>query len=86
MACIERLEKQQEFLKSKGRDMVRRGLKTMDKLDEAEEKEKQIELERAATAAMLSSGSRPDVPAPGAENDPFASLEVPLLPPKVWAD
>jgi hypothetical protein len=83
MARLERLEKQKLFLKSKGKDMVCRGLKTMDELDEAEEKEKQIELEQAATAAMLSSGLRPDALAPRAESDPFASLEVPLLLPKV---
>jgi hypothetical protein len=63
--------------------MVRRGLKTMDKLDKAEEKEKKIELEQAATAAMLSSSSRPDVLVPKAKNNPFASLKVPLLLPKV---
>jgi hypothetical protein len=66
--------------------MIRRGLKTMNKLDAKEDKEKQKELKQAATAAMLSSSPRPNAPAPGAENDPFASLEVPLLPPKVWAD
>jgi hypothetical protein len=63
--------------------MVRRGLRTMDELDKVEGKEKQIELEQAATAAMLSSGLRPDALAPKAKSDPFASLEVPLLPPKV---
>jgi hypothetical protein len=62
------------------------GLKTMDELDNAEEKEKQIELEQAATAAMLSSSPRLDALAPGAKNDPFAGLEVPLLPLEVWAN
>jgi hypothetical protein len=63
--------------------MVRRRLRTIDKLNEVEEKEKQIELEQAATAAMLSSSPRPNALALGAESDPFASLKVPLLPPKV---
>jgi len=40
MACIKRVEKQQEFLKRKGKDMLWRGLKTMDELEEAEDKEK----------------------------------------------
>jgi len=40
IACIKRLEKQKKFLKSKGKDMVCRSLKTLDKLKEAEEKEK----------------------------------------------
>jgi hypothetical protein len=63
--------------------MVRRGLKTMDKLDAKEEKEKQRETEQVAYAAMLSSSPRPDAPAPRAKSDPFAGLEVPLLPPRV---
>jgi hypothetical protein len=83
MSCIKRFERQQEFLKSKGKDMVRRGLKTLDKLEKAEERERQIESKQAATAAMLSSSPRPDAPAPRAKGNPFASLEVPLLPPKV---
>jgi hypothetical protein len=85
-AKLLRLDRQREFLEKRAGEMIRRGLKTMDELDEAEEKEKQMELEQAATAAMLSSGPRPDAPAPGAERDPFAGLEVPLLPPEVWAD
>jgi CO dehydrogenase/acetyl-CoA synthase beta subunit len=78
MACLERLEKQKKFLKSKGKDMVRRSLKTLDELEEAEEKEKQIEEERAAneTAASLFHASAP-------EADPFAGIEIPLLPPEV---
>jgi hypothetical protein len=86
MSCIERLERQQEFLKSKGKDMVCRGLKTLDELEEAKERERQMESKQTAQAAMLSSGPRPDALAPRAKSDPFASLEVPLLPPKVWAD
>jgi hypothetical protein len=83
MACAKRLEKQQRFLKSKGKDMLRCGLKTLDKLEEAEEKERQMEAERAATeaAARPSSALAPRL----IRSDPFANLEVPLLPPKVWA-
>jgi hypothetical protein len=51
MSCIKRLEKQQEFLKSKGKDMVRRGLKTLDELEEVEERERQIETEHTAVKA-----------------------------------
>jgi hypothetical protein len=80
------LRKQQRLLKSKRKEMLCCGLKTMDELDNAEEKEKQIELEQAATAAMLSSSPRLDALAPGAKNDPFAGLEVPLLPLEVWAN
>jgi hypothetical protein len=63
--------------------MIRRGLKTMDELDAKEEKEKQKETKQAAQAAMLSSSLRPDALALGAKSNPFASLEVPLLLPKV---
>jgi hypothetical protein len=83
MSYIERLERQQEFLKSKGKDIVRRGLKTLDELEEAEERERQIESKQAAQATILSSSPRPNALAPRAKSDPFASLEVPLLSPKV---
>jgi hypothetical protein len=63
--------------------MIRHGLKTIDELDAKEEKEKQKETEQAAQAAMLSSSPRPDALAPRAKSDPFASLKVPLLLPKV---
>jgi hypothetical protein len=63
--------------------MVCYSLKTIDKLDKAKEREKQIELKQAATAAMLSSNPRLSALAPGAKSNPFASLKVPLLPPKV---
>jgi hypothetical protein len=68
-----------KFLKSKGKDMVCRSLKTMDKLDKVEEKEKQIESKQAATAAMLSNVLVLSM----TETDPFVGLEVLLLPPKV---
>ena len=48
LAC---LEKQKKFLRSKGKDMVCRGLKTLDELEEVKEKKRQIELERAAVKA-----------------------------------
>jgi len=51
MSCIKRLKKQQEFLKSKGKDMVYYSLKTLNKLEEAEEKEKQIKIKRVANKA-----------------------------------
>jgi hypothetical protein len=83
IACLKRLEKQKLFLRSKGKDMVCRGLKTINELDEAEEKEKQIESKQAATAPMLSNNPRLNVLAPRAKNDPFANLKVPLLPPEI---
>jgi hypothetical protein len=80
LAKLLRLDRQQEFLRTKGREMLRRGLKTMDELDEAEEKEKQErEKENAARAAETTAAPE--------QADPFADLglEYPLLPPEVWA-
>jgi hypothetical protein len=42
IACLKRFEKQKLFLKSKGKDIVCRKLKTINKLNKAKEKEKQI--------------------------------------------
>jgi hypothetical protein len=77
------LKKQQSFLKSKGKDMVRRSLKTMDKLDKAKEKEKQIKSKQAATAATLSNNLILSVLVLRVKANPFVNLEVPLLPPQV---
>jgi hypothetical protein len=51
MSCIKRFERQQEFLKSKGKDIVCHSLKTLNELEEVEERERQIETERAAVKA-----------------------------------
>jgi hypothetical protein len=51
LACHKRLKKQKKFLKSKGKDMFCHKLKTLNKLKEAEAKEKQIEEERVAAKA-----------------------------------
>jgi len=59
--------------------MVRHGLKTLDKLEEVEEKEKQIEEERAAVkAAAMSSIALQAAPRQSA--NPFAKIEILLLP------
>jgi hypothetical protein len=39
-ARLARLRKQRKFLKSRARDMLRRGLKSLDELDKAEERER----------------------------------------------
>jgi hypothetical protein len=57
--------------------MLCQGLKTIDKLDKAKEKEKQIETECAAKAAAT------QVHGQAAEANPFARIKIPLLPPKV---
>jgi hypothetical protein len=85
MSCLERLEKQKKFLKSKGKDIVRQGLKTLNKLKKVEEKEKQIKEEYTAVeaAAMLSIISQTAL---RQFVDPFAKIEIPLLPLEVWAN
>jgi hypothetical protein len=85
-ARLARIEKQKQLLKSKGKDMVRRGLKTLDELEEAEEKEKQMESGRvtAEAAARPPSALVPALPA--TETDPFAGLGALSLPPEVWAE
>jgi hypothetical protein len=51
MSCIKHLERQQEFLKSKGKDIVCCSLKTLNELKKVKEREKQIETEYAAIKA-----------------------------------
>ena len=81
LAKLLRLDRQQEFLRTKGREMLRRGLRTLDELEAEEEKEKQMETERAANEAAST-----QVHGQAAEADPFAGIEIPLLPPEVWAN
>jgi hypothetical protein len=50
--CICCLKKQERFFKSKGKDIVCYKLKTLDKLKEVEEKERQIEAKHIATKAI----------------------------------
>jgi hypothetical protein len=77
------LKKQERFLKSKGKDMVCRGLKTLDKLEKAEEKERQMETECAATVATARPSSAYVLALSVTETNPFAGLEALLLSPKV---
>jgi hypothetical protein len=85
IACLKHLKKQKKFLKSKGKDIVCYGLKTLDKLEEAEEKKRQIEAKRA-TAVATARPSSAYVPALFATKaNPFARLKVPSLLPEAWA-
>lgn len=62
-----RLQKQREFFQDRASEMIRRGLKTMDELDAAEEEE------RAAAASSLPTSR----PGPGAPNLEPAMLDWP---------
>jgi hypothetical protein len=53
MSCIKRFKRQQEFLKSKGKDIVCYSLKTLDKLEKVKERERQIETEHTAVKAAI---------------------------------
>jgi hypothetical protein len=53
LACIQRLEKQQQFLKKKGTDILRQGLQTLDKLDEVEAREKEVQERATVNSAAL---------------------------------
>jgi hypothetical protein len=81
IACLKRFKKQKKFLKSKGKDIVCCSLKTLNKLKEIKEKERQIETEHvtAKAAAMLSNVLALSL----IKANPFASVKVPLLPPEV---
>ena len=81
MARAKRLEKQQRFLKSKGKDIVRRGLKTLNKLEKAKERERQIETKHAAVEAAAT-----QVHGQAALANPFVRIEILLLPLKVQAN
>jgi hypothetical protein len=50
-ARLTRLRKQRKFLKSRARDMLRQGLKSLDELDKAEERER-LEAEAQAQLAV----------------------------------
>jgi hypothetical protein len=78
-AYIMQLKKQERFLKSKSRDMVCHSLKTINKLNNTKEKEKQIESKQAAAAVTLSNALVLFI----TKTDPFVGLEVLLLLPKV---
>jgi hypothetical protein len=61
--------------------MVCRGLKTLNKLEEVEEKERQMETERAAAKAAAT-----QIRGQAAKVNLFAKVKIPLLLPKVWGD
>jgi hypothetical protein len=78
LAYHKRLEKQKKFLKSKGKEMLCRGLKTLDKLKEVEEKERQTDSKHVAAKAAATAYALALL-----KPDPFAKVKIPLLLPKV---
>ena len=78
MSYIKRLKRQQEFLKSKDKDIVRCSLKTLNKLKEVKEREKQIKGERAAIKAAIKLFIALQATLKQFAN-PFAKIKIPLL-------
>jgi hypothetical protein len=78
IACFKRLKKQKKFFKSKGKDIVCYGLKTLDKLKKAKEKERQIKTKHVtAKAATMPSNALTLLLT---NTNPFANVKVLLLP------
>lgn len=71
-ACRMRLRKQQKSLKTHGAEMLRRGLQSLDELDEAEERD-HLEAE-ARNALLLSPSATTSVPA-NSEHDFFPGVD-----------
>jgi hypothetical protein len=72
MAKVLRLSKQQQLLDNREQEMIRRGLETLDELDQAEAAEKEELARQEASALALSEAS--------------AFLEDPLLDPVAFSD
>jgi hypothetical protein len=83
MACVKCLRKQKNFLKFKGKDIVCCSLKTLDKLKEAEEKERQVESEHAAAKAAARLSNAYVLALSATKSNPFAGLKALSLFPKV---
>jgi hypothetical protein len=77
------LKKQERFLKSKGKDIVCHSLKTLDKLEKAKEKERQMESEHATTKAAARPSSVCVLALSLTRTNPFARLKALSLSPKV---
>jgi hypothetical protein len=75
------LKKQERFLKSKSKDIVCYSLKTLDKLEEAKEKERQIGTKHIAAKAIAMPSNALALLLTKA--NPFADVKVFLLPLKV---
>jgi hypothetical protein len=76
------LKRQERFLKSKGKDIVCRSLKTLNKLKKTEEKERQTETEHVATTATARLSSAYVLALSVTETNPFVRLKALLLFPK----
>lgn len=84
LAKLLRLDKQEEFLRTRGIAMLRRGLRTLDELDAAEEKERKEK--EAKKAADLQTAQAAEMVMPSyAEGDPEVAF-LADLPADFWVD
>jgi hypothetical protein len=84
LAKLLRLDKQEEFLRTRGIAMLRRGLKTLDELDAAEEKERKEK--EAKEAAKLQAAQAAEAVMPSfVEGDPEIAF-LSDLPVDFWVD
>ena len=81
LAQLQRLERQEKFLKSKGKDIVCHSLKTLDKLEEVEEKKRQIETKHTTAKAAAT-----QIYSQAAKANPFTRIKILLLPLEVQAN
>jgi hypothetical protein len=84
-ARLARLEKQQEFIRKRASDMIRRGLQTLDELDAQEEKEKQEKNEQEAREKE-SAAAELQVATTSVAEDPFdPGVLLAMESPSFWA-
>ncbi|KAK0101600.1 hypothetical protein ONS95_008629 [Cadophora gregata] len=80
LARVRELEQRQAELRERGREMLRRGLRTLDELDEAEAKERveKAEAREAAEREKQASAARPPTPPPAGDSSEFHLVDEPL--------
>jgi hypothetical protein len=79
MARLNRLELQQDLLKTRGAEMLRRGLKSLDELEEVEERERQeAEKQPPPPTPSATSGG------PVSDADFLATFDPAALSPSYW--
>jgi hypothetical protein len=85
LARVRELELRQAELRERGREMLRRGLKTLDELDEAEEKEKKEMADREEREEKEKEARRSAVLTPPNDPDLVPDLDPSFDPGWVWS-
>ncbi|OBT40809.1 hypothetical protein VE00_08918 [Pseudogymnoascus sp. WSF 3629] len=82
LAKLLHLRKQKRLIRTRGKDMLRRGLKTLDELDAAEEADRVAAEKQAEEAASAQPSSEPLAPT----DEPFVPFDPAGLSPSCWSD